>query len=93
MGHVEESNVTPAGYQQITDLDTAVGLTVPTGATRALIQATTQSVRWRDDDTDPTDTVGMQLAAGADMWYLGDLSRILFVQEAASAKLNVSYYL
>ena len=58
----------------------------------ALIQAEDQNVRWRDDGTDPTASVGMLLEAGKDMLYTGDLGAIKFIEEAASAKLNVSYY-
>lgn len=83
---------TPKGFQQITTLSAATGLTVPTGATRARIQCTTKAVRWRDDGTAPTTTVGMHLAADTDLWYDGSLSALQFIEEAASAVLNVSYY-
>lgn len=80
------------GYEQNTTLNTAKALTVPGGAQRALIQATGQNVRWRDDGTDPTATVGMQLAAGDSLFYTADLSALKVIEEAASAKLNVTYY-
>jgi hypothetical protein len=88
------------GYQQITDLSSAVGLTVPLLApdgsnqkpTFALIICETQGVRWRDDGTSPTASVGMPLAAGVPLQYDGDLNKIKFIQQTASAKLNVSYY-
>ena len=88
------------GYQQISTLSSAVGLTVPTvdksgnkqQPTFALIVAETQGVRWRDDGTDPTASVGMPLAAGVPLQYDGDLTRIKFIEQTASAKLNISYY-
>lgn len=80
------------GYQQITSLSSAVGLTIPSGATLALIVPEAQNVRWRDDGTDPTATVGMPIYIGASLSYDGDLNKIKFIQEAASAKLNISYY-
>jgi hypothetical protein len=88
------------GYQQITDLSSAVGLTVPLLApdgsnqkpTFALIICETQGVRWRDDGTAPTASVGMPLAAGVPLQYDGDLNKIRFIQQTASAKLNISYY-
>lgn len=88
------------GYQQITNLSSAVGLTVPALApdgskqqpTFALIVAETQGVRWRDDGTNPTASVGMPLAAGVPLQYDGDLARIRFIETTASAKLNISYY-
>jgi len=80
------------GYQQITSLSSATGLTPPQGTTMALIVAETQGVRWRDDGTNPTASVGMPIAAGAYLNYDGDLNRIKFIEQTASAKLNVSYY-
>lgn len=81
------------GYVQVTSLAAAAGLgTVPTGATYAIIQAEAQGVRWRDDGIDPTSTVGMTIAAGAELRYDGNLRGIRFIEVAASAKLNVSFY-
>ena len=88
------------GYQQITDLSSAVGLAVPTQdkqgnlkqPTFALIVAETQGIRWRDDGTNPTASVGMPLAVGVPLQYDGDLNGIKFIEQTASAKLNVSYY-
>lgn len=88
------------GYQQITSLSSAQGLTIPqtdkTGLyqrpTFALITAETQGVRWRDDGIAPTATVGMPLAAGVTLQYDGDLNKIQFIEQTASAKLNISYY-
>ena len=82
----------PLGYQQITTLTTAVGLTVPPGAVGAIIVAEAQAVRWRDDGTAPTATVGMPLAVAAALEYAGDLSAIKFIEQTAGAKLNVAYY-
>ena len=80
------------GYQQITSLSASTALTVPAGATMALIVAETQVVRWRDDGTAPTASVGMPLAVGTSLSYDGDLKAIRFIQQTASATLNVSYY-
>jgi hypothetical protein len=88
------------GYQQIVGLATSTGLTVPQRDTNGLVSSPTvamiipetQAVRWRDDGVAPTATVGMPLAAGAVLMYDGDLSRIRFFQQAATATLNVSYY-
>lgn len=90
------------GYQQITSLSSSTGLTLPSteqhGVSMApaklvLLQAETQNVRWRDDGTAPTASVGMILYAGADPYpYDGDLNKIRFIEVAASAKLNCSYF-
>ena len=89
------------GYQQITSLSSAQKLTVPsvdpsTGLnampTIALITPETQGVRWRDDGVAPTASVGMPLAAGVTLQYDGDLRKIQFIEQTASAKLNISFY-
>lgn len=86
-GHLE-----PAGYQQITSLNIVKALTVPKYAKLVMIQAESQAVRWRDDGTNPSGTVGMVLAAGDTLVYTGKFAAIKFIEAAASAKLNVTYY-
>lgn len=89
---------TVKGYDQLTSLSTAKTLAqgglgaVPTGATYAIIEAETQTVRWRDDGTSPTASVGMSLSPGSQLFYDGNLAAIKFIETTASAKLNVSYY-
>lgn len=81
------------GYQQITSLSSSTALTVPAGTQMALVQAESQNVRWRDDGTDPTATIGMLLMAGSTLEYdAAQLSVVEFIEAAASAKLNISYY-
>jgi len=91
-------NLIPMGYQQITDVSAAVGLTVPrnvesAAANYALITPQTQAIRWRDDGTDPSATVGYPLAVGSELSYDGDLTKIKFFEQAASAAINISYYI
>jgi hypothetical protein len=87
-----KSTTSCLGYQQITSLSSAQSLTVPLGATMALIVPETQAVRWRDDRTAPTASVGMPVAVGESLNYDGDLKSIWFIEQTASAKINVSYY-
>jgi len=82
---------TPVGYEQITSLSSAASLTVPKNARWALVIPETQAVRWRDDDT-PTASVGMPLAVGQPLQYTGNLKAIKFIEQTASATLNVAYY-
>ena len=87
------------GYQQFTAA-ASTALTVPvrdinglsSTPTVAIIVPEGQGVRWRDDGTAPTASVGMPLAAGSVLVYDGDLTRIRFIQQAATATINVSYY-
>jgi len=88
------------GYQQITSLSASTALTVPTqtqvglaaSPAIAIITPESQAVRWRDDGVAPTASVGMPLAAGATLQYDGDITKIRFIEQAASAKLNITYY-
>lgn len=83
---------TPLGYQQITSLAAAVGLTVPKGATWAIISCETQAVRYMADGTTPTAAVGQPLPVNTDLPFSGDLTRVKFIEQVASAKLNVTYF-
>jgi hypothetical protein len=83
---------TANGYQQITSLSAATALTVPTGSTTAVIIAEAQAVRYRDDGTDPSASVGMPMAVGVTLTYTGPLSKIKFIEQTGGAKLNISYY-
>ena len=80
------------GYQQITSLSSSTALTVPAGATLALIVPEAQNVRWRDDGVAPTASVGMLVPANSSMSYDGDLKAIRFIAATSGAILNVSYY-
>lgn len=93
----------PLGYQQVTTTTPAFTLTVPAGANAALLNAEAVDIRWRDDGTAPTTTVGMLLSAtpatggatgahGNDLFYTGNVSKLQFIQTGAGAILNVSYY-
>ena len=80
------------GFQQITSLSTSTALTVPSGAGLAVIQAEGAAVRWRDDGTAPTATVGMLLPAGAERVFDASLAAVRLIQTASGAVVNVSYY-
>ena len=83
------------GFQQLTVSTSALGLTVPTGASRALIRvAGANGVTWRDDGTAPTAAIGhLLVSTDPFLLYDGELSKIQFIRTgAADATLNVSYY-
>lgn len=82
----------PLGYEQITGLNVAKGLTVPPGATAAVIVCEAQDVRYRGDGVAPTATVGMPMAKGVPVEYTGTLALLQFIEQTAGAILNVSYY-
>jgi hypothetical protein len=95
----------PCGYARYaTQLTAAINLdnTVTDGKrlsqtkgkpNRILMQCEGQTVRWTDDpDVDPTTTVGMLMTIGTLYEYSGDLSKLRFIQTAATAILHILYY-
>jgi hypothetical protein len=88
-----DSVATPLGYRQITELSAAVGISnIPAGTQMALITAEGQNIRWRDDGTDPTDTVGMLLTTGQTLSYNGPIEKFKAIEVTDGASLNVSLY-
>jgi hypothetical protein len=79
------------GYFQVTSLDTVKGVPGP-GGSGALLQAEDQVVRYRADGVDPTADIGMMIAAGETIWFAGDLSKLRFIQGAATAILNITTF-
>lgn len=65
---------------------------IPFGATAANINAESQIVRYRDDGTAPTGSVGQPIAAAGSVFYTGTLSALRFIEATASGKLNISFY-
>jgi hypothetical protein len=90
----------PLGYCQITatPLSSATKLSscsggIPTGATMIAVQAETANIRYRDDGTPPTASVGQLLVTGQNpMLYTGTLSAIQFIAATGSPVLDVSFY-
>lgn len=83
----------PVGYEQITDVSSAVGFTIPAGTSHVIVNVEAQAVRWRDDGTDPTASVGMRLEVGDSLEYDSrTLGTLKFIEEVSGAILNVSYY-
>lgn len=85
------------GYCQLTSIDTAAALSacsggIPAGATMASLVAEAQAIRYRDDGTNPTTTVGFPLAVGASIFYAGTLSNVRVISQTSGAKLNVLFY-
>jgi hypothetical protein len=89
--------VAPCGHQQIsTALSAATKLTIPAtcnNPTAILVRTETQAVRFLDDGTAPTTTLGMPLlATDAPFWYEGNIGQIQFIAETDGAVLDVNFY-
>jgi len=94
------TSFTAKGYQQLSNatLAASTALTVPSGATVAVIQNNgTQPVRWRDDgaSTAPTASTGQRLPAGETLTLdtgNAGLTAARFIREADGATLDIQYY-
>lgn len=82
---------TPLGYTQITVSTTAVGLgTIPPSARWAMILVSDE-IRWRDDGTNPTASVGMREQVG--LRYNGALASFKMIRTGtADVEAGVAFY-
>ena len=87
---------TPLGYCQLTSIVTSTLLSscsgFPTSATRAVFIPEAQAIRYRDDGTAPSATVGQPVAVGVSVDYTGTLSKVRVISQTSGAKLNVLFY-
>lgn len=84
-------NFTPLGYQQIT-VSALSTLTIPTGAIFAYLTVETSPIRYRDDGTAPTSTVGYPVAVGTQLYYAGTLSAVQLIAQSGTPVVDVLYY-
>lgn len=80
--------------QNGTTVASSTALTVPAGATYAVVCVETQGVRWTwDGTTTPTSSVGNPIAAGQCSAFSGAtvLANLRFIQQASSATIDVEY--
>lgn len=94
-GLAPESKRKTIAYEQITALSSAVGMTAATydGAGLCVLQAETQTVRYRSDGTDPTASVGMRLTPDVLYPFSGEeMSDLKFIEQDSGAKLNIECY-
>jgi len=78
-------------------LASATSLTVPAGSTIAQICVETAGVRYRDDGTAPTASVGIPLVPLSSsvptcFQYAGPLSSVQFIAISGSPTMDISYY-
>lgn len=88
--------VKPLGYEQKTVSTTAVGLTsIPAGASRAIVMVEAQSLRYREDGTAPTSSVGV-LCVATTRFELESRQAILDFKAIRSGStdsvISVNYY-
>ena len=94
----------PIDFATLTVSDSAVSLedatpAIDAGSTvrRALITIETDQIRWRDDGTAPTSSVGHLMEAGDVLDFTERnwetvLNKIQFIRVTTDATLSISYY-
>lgn len=85
----------PLSYEQVTVSNSAVGLTVPSGAVRAEFVVEDQPLRYRLDGTSPTATVGTLAKADKSFEIYGEAALEAFeaIRDGGTdANLSVHYY-
>jgi len=87
--------LTAQGYEQIQlNSGTPVALSPPADAQLAIINAELNTIRFRDDGTPPTTTVGQPIVKFTTLQYnVRNLANCLLIESSdGSAIANVSYY-
>jgi hypothetical protein len=86
----------PRGYAQLTVSTTALALpSIPKGAQYAIVYINAQPVRYRDDGTAPTASVGMPAVSGTTIELVSaeSIRNFRAIRSGGTdAELNVSYY-
>lgn len=91
----------PFAFETITVSSTALGFTTatafPTGlppADAAFVSVETDSIRYRVDGLNPTDTVGHLVASGGSFWVYGTLNcrKLRMIRVTNDATIRVTYY-
>lgn len=91
-------NLSALGYGQLTSLSSAVAVStvsggIPAGTVTVLLQPEAQNVRYRDDNTNPTASVGMILVANTIYEFsVAQFAQMKVIETTTSAKLNISFY-
>lgn len=107
MALISTQALRPLGYAQSAAVDastliSSLTFTIPGGAATAgippgtqllIIQPQTQAIRWRDDGTAPSATVGQPLAVAAELRYdAGSMPALRVISQTAGAIVNVTAY-
>lgn len=93
----------PLGYAQLTSIDASTLVStatfgsagaagIPAGTQLLVVQPQSQAIRWRDDGTAPSTTVGMPLAVGATLNYTGNFAALRVISSTAGAGVNLVAY-
>ncbi len=91
------ASITPLSYCQLTSISSATLIStcsggVPALSEWALICVESAAIRWRDDGTNPTTSVGMPVASGACFNYSGTFAKLALIAQTGSPIVDISFY-
>ncbi len=87
------TNLTPIAGREQKTVAAATALIVPQGAKFALIQAQSGNIRWTDDGTTVTGSVGMLLRSGESPTpFTADLGTLSFMDDGADVSTLIVHY-
>ena len=89
--------INPLGYCQLTASSAAALVSTCTGGIPATSQwaticVETANIRWRDDGTAPTTSVGMPVSSGQCFYYNSKFSALSVIAQSGSPVLDISFY-
>lgn len=65
---------------------------IPLGAEYAYVTSEGAAIRWRDDGTAPTTTVGYPLSVGTQLAYGALLPLLQVIAQTGTATVNIAFY-
>jgi hypothetical protein len=90
--------VRPLGYCQLSVGASAVALTtctggIPAGTVLVNLTVSTANLRYRDDGTNPTATVGIPILQGQNVPYSGNNpAALVFIAQSGTAAIDIGFY-
>lgn len=78
-------------YRKLSSLATSVQC--PSGGGRAVMfKVSGAAIRYRADGTAPTTANGIPVSIGESVWYVGDLTKLQFIEQTASAVIDLHVF-
>lgn len=93
LGYAQSAAVDASTLISSLTFGSAAGAGIPAGTALLILTPQTQAIRWRDDGTAPTATVGYPLAVGSELRYTARaLPNLRVISQTAGAIVNCVAY-
>jgi hypothetical protein len=79
------------GFRQITGLSSAKGCPLANGSA-VMFRPMAQAIRYRLDGVAPTASIGMHVAVGECVWFVGDLTKLSFIEVTSGATIDLHVF-